>query len=63
MLALPLEAMQVGWCHGVIVAMQPILLEPRTGSDPPVWRGPLSGDDTEALIEMDAYTFDSLVSS
>ena len=41
--------------------MQAILVEPPTGSEAPVWRGPLSGDKSEAAITMDAYAFDSIV--
>ena len=41
--------------------MQAILVEPPTGSEAPVWRGPLNGDKSEAAITMDAYAFDSIV--
>ena len=41
--------------------MQAILVEPPTGSEAPVWRGPLTGDKSEAAITMDAYAFDSIV--
>ena len=41
--------------------MQAILIEPPDGSDALVWRGPLTGDKSEAAITMDAYTFDSIV--
>ena len=42
--------------------MQAILVEPPTGSEAPVWRGPLNTDKTEAALTMDAYAFDTLVS-
>ena len=43
--------------------MQAILVEPGTGADAPVWRGPLSGEKSEAAITMSAYAFDTLVST
>lgn len=43
------------------INVQAILVEPSTGSEAPVWRGPLSGDKSEAAITMDAYAFDSIV--
>ena len=43
--------------------MQAILVEPPSGSEAPVWRGPLPGDKSEAAITMDAYAFDSIVST
>ena len=46
-----------------LLHMQAILMEPRTGADAPVWRGPLSGEKTEAALTMSAYAFDTLVSA
>ena len=43
------------------INVQAILVEPPNGSEALVWRGPLSGDKSEAAITMDAYAFDSIV--
>ena len=48
--------------HWLAVSMQAVLVEPATGADAPVWRGPLSGEKSEAAITMSAYAFDTLVS-
>lgn len=44
-----------------ILLMQAILVEPKSGGDAPVWKGPLSRDKSEAAVTMDAYAFDSVV--
>ena len=44
-----------------MVCLQAILVEPATGANAPVWRGPLSGEKSEAAITMSAYAFDTLV--